>query len=81
MQATTIKLDPKLHSAIRRLKTPKQTLTGYVRDLVVREEKRAEFESAAKAYAALVSSDEEESRWLAEWASTPLANPPKRRRK
>ena len=40
MQATTIKLDIKLHSAIRKLKPREQSLTGYVRELVAREEKR-----------------------------------------
>ena len=40
MQATTIKLDPLLHRSIRKLKPASQTLTGYVRELVAREEKR-----------------------------------------
>ena len=81
MQATTIKLDSKLHVAIRRLKPREQTLTGYVRELVAREEKRAALESAADAYAALLASNEDEARWLAAWEAAPLAETPKRRRK
>ena len=81
MQATTIKLDTKLHSAIRRLKPPEQSLTGYVRDLVAREEKRAALESAADAFDALLATYKDESAWLAEWEAAPLASTPKRRRK
>ena len=81
MQATTIKLDPKLHGSIRRLKPRDQTLTGFVRELVAREEKRCALEAAADAYAVLLASNKVEAEWLAEWEATPLAEPPKRRRK
>ena len=81
MQATTIKLDSELHVAIRRLKPRKQTLTGYVRELVAREEKRRALESAADAYAALLASSKDEADWLAAWEAAPLAEPPMRRRK
>ncbi len=77
MQATTIKLDAKLHSAIRRMKPPDQTLTGFVRDLVAREEKHRGLEAAAEAYSALLDSHKDEAAWLAEWESAPLATPPK----
>lgn len=77
MQATTIKLDPKLHSAIRRMKPRDQTLTGFVRDLVTREEKHRELEAAAEAYSALLEDNKGEAVWLAEWESAPLTMPPK----
>ena len=81
MQATTIKLDTKLHSAIRKLKPREQSLTGYVRELVAREEKRAALESAADAFDALVAAHKDEAAWLAGWEAAPLASAPKRRRK
>ena len=80
MQATTIKLDARLHSSIRRMKPREQTLTGFVRDLVVREEKRRALESAADAYAALLEGHKDEAAWLTAWESAPLATAPKRRK-
>ncbi len=50
MQATTIKLDPKLHSSLRRMKPRALTLTAFVRELVACEEKRRALEEAAEAY-------------------------------
>lgn len=81
MEATTIKLDARLHSAIRRLKVRDQSLTGYVRDLVAREEKRAALHMAADAYAALLARRKDEAGGLAEWEAAPLAETPKRHRK
>ncbi len=81
MEATTIKLDARLHASIRRLKPPDQSLTGYVRDLVAREEKRASLHAAADAYARLLATRKDEAGWLAEWEAARLAQPPKRRRK
>lgn len=81
MHATTIKLDPSLHTAIRRLKPREQSLTGYVRELVSREEKHAALESASDAYSALLARHPDEAAWLAAWESAPLAAAPKRRRK
>ena len=81
MHATTIKLDTRLHTAIRRLKPREQSLTGYVRELVAREEKCAALESAADAYAALLAANKAEAAWLAGWEAAPLAGAPKRRRK
>lgn len=78
MNATTIKLDAGLHSSIRRMKPREQTLTGFVRELVAREEKRRALESAASAYDELLRQDKEEAAWLAEWEAAPLATPPKR---
>ena len=80
MQATTIKLDPQLHSTIRKLKPRDQTLTGFVRDLVAREEKRRALESAADAYASLVAGSKDEAAWLASWEAAPLAESPKHRK-
>jgi hypothetical protein len=80
MQATTIKLDPRLHSAIRRMKPREQTLTGFVRDLVAREEKNRALESAADAYASLLKENKDEAAWLASWESAPLSSAPNRRK-
>lgn len=80
MQATTIKVDPKLHSSIRRLKARDQTVTGFVRELITGEEKRRALESAATAYTALMAAHQDEAAWLLEWESAPLAAAPKRRK-
>ena len=77
MQATTIKLDPKLHSAIRRMKPRDQTLTGFVRELVSREEKSRELEAAAEAYSALLDGNKDEVAMLDEWEAAPLTSTPK----
>jgi hypothetical protein len=79
MQATTIKLDPKLHSAIRRMKAREQSLTGYVRELVAREERHTALEKAAESYAALLAKNQQEADDVAAWESAPLAEAPKRR--
>ncbi len=81
MQATTIKLDSKLHSAIRRMKAREQSLTGYVRELVAREEKRAALEAAAETYAQLLAKHKEEAEAMTAWESAPLAEAPRQRRK
>lgn len=82
MQATTIKLDPKLHSSLRRMKPRALTLTAFVRELVACEEKRRALEEAAEAYHALLAAHRDEAAWLAAWEAAPLAEAPgaKRRR-
>jgi hypothetical protein len=81
MRPTTIKLDAKLHAAIRRMKAREQTLTGFVRELVMREEKKAALEAAADVYAALLGTHPDEAGAMAAWEAAPLADAPKRRRK
>jgi len=80
MQATTIRLDAKLHTSIRKLKAREQSLTSYVRGLIASEEKRHALEAAADEYADLLASNKDEAAWLAEWESTPLAQAPRRRK-
>ena len=63
------------------MKPGDQSLTGYVRELVAREEKRAALEAAADAYAALLRKNKGEAEAMAAWESAPLADAPKRRRK
>ncbi len=79
MNATTIKLEAALHASIRRMKPREQSLTGFVRELVAREEKRRALERAAGAYAGLLAQNKEEAAWLESWESAPLAAAPKRR--
>ena len=81
MQATTIKLDSTLHSAIRRMKPREQTLTAFVRELVASEEKRRALEEAAGSYQALLASNKDEAAWLALWEAAPLAEAAKLRGK
>jgi predicted transcriptional regulator len=81
MQATTIKLDPKLHSALRRMKPREQTLTAFVRELVAREEKRRALEAAAEAYHRLLATHADEAAWLASWEGAPLAEAPRAKRR
>ena len=81
MQATTIKLDPKLHSALRRMKPRALTLTAFVRELVAREEKRRALEEAAETYHALLAAHQDEAAWLASWEGAPLAEAPRPKRR
>ena len=81
MQATTIKLDPRLHRSIRKLKPSDQSLTGYVRDLVAREEKRRVLEAAADAYTALLLDHKAEAAAMNDWECAALAAAPKRRKR
>ena len=81
MQATTIKLDPKLHSSLRRMKPRTQTLTAFVRELVASEEKRRALEDAAEAYHALLAAHPDEAAWLAAWEDAPLAEAPSAKRR
>jgi hypothetical protein len=81
MDATTIKLDARLHAAIRRLKSRDQTLTAYVRELVAREEKRRALHAAADAYKALLARSKDEAESLAAWEAAPLAEEPQTRRR
>lgn len=81
MRATTIKLDAKLHRSIRKLKPGDQTLTGYVRELVAREENRRALEAAADAYTHLLLAHKKEAAAMSDWESAPLAAPPKRRKR
>ena len=76
MQATTIKLDAQLHGSIRKLKPRDQTLTGYVRDLVAREERRAVLEAAAEAFIELIATNQAEAKAMAAWESASLAVEP-----
>ena len=76
-----MKLDPSLHTAIRRMKPREQTLTAFVRELVATEEKRRALEEAAGSYQALLAVNKDEAAWLASWESAPLAEAPRRRGK
>ena len=79
MQATIIKLDRTLVSTIRKLKCHEQSLIGFVRQLILREEKNRAMESAAADYTALLARSSDEVAWLASWESAALASAPKLR--
>ena len=81
MNATTIKLDAALHARIRRLRAREQSLTGYVRELVEREERVRRMEKTAAEYEALLAAHPDEGVWLAEWERAPLEAPLKASRR
>lgn len=81
MKATTIKVDGALLAELERAKPPRQTLTGYVREVLEREVRRRKMLDAADRYTEFLRANAAEREWLAEWDRADLAQPPKRRRR
>lgn len=81
MKATTIKVDGALLAELERAKPPRQTLTGYVREVLEREVRRRKLLDAADRYTEFLRANAAEREWLAEWDRADLAQPPKRRRR
>lgn len=81
MPATTVKLDSELLREIAKVKSPKQTLSAFVRESVQLDILRRKLRSAAEAYCQLLTEDDEERRAMEEWESSHLASAPKRRPK
>lgn len=81
MKATTIKVDGKLLADLERAKAPRQSVTGYVREVLEREVRRRKMLAAADAYTEFLRANADERAWLDEWDRADLAQAPKRRRR
>lgn len=82
MSATTVKLEGRVLSELRRIKPANQTLTALVRDLLEAELRRQRMARAAADYAAFLSEHPDEAQEVDAWASTSLERDvaPRRRR-
>jgi hypothetical protein len=81
MSATTVKLDGELLRAIAAVKSPKQTLSAYVREALQRDLRRLQMRQAAETYAKLLRTNASEREAMDEWEAAPLATDPRIRRR
>jgi hypothetical protein len=81
MSATTVKLDEALLSTIAELKRADQTLSGYVREALLRDARRQQMRKAAETYQALLRDNPTERQMMDEWEAAPLATDPKEKRR
>ncbi|MEO7723450.1 MAG: YlcI/YnfO family protein [Chthoniobacterales bacterium] len=81
MPATTVKLDGELLRAIESVKSPKQTLSAYVREALQRDLRRRQMRDAAETYTKLLRTNAAEREAMDAWEAAPLATTPRTRRK
>ena len=81
MSATTVKLDGELLRAIATVKSPRQTLSAYVREALQRDLRRQQMREAAETYMNLLRTDAAERDAMDEWETAPLATTPRARRR
>ena len=81
MPATTVKLDAELLREIAKVKSPKQTLSAYVRESLQADIRKRKLRAAAEAYEKLLADDKNERLAMEEWEAAPLSIAPRRRRK
>ncbi|MBA3964147.1 MAG: hypothetical protein H0X40_19930 [Chthoniobacterales bacterium] len=81
MSATTVKLDGELLRAIATVKSPKQTLSAYVREALQRDLCRQQMREAAESYMHLLRTNSAEKNAMDEWEAAPLATTPRTRRR
>lgn len=72
MKATTIKLDGPLVKRLQALKPPKETLTGFVREVLDAEVRRRTLRAAAEQYAEFLRDHPAEADEVSLWATAPL---------
>ena len=81
MSATTVKLDGELLRAIASVKSPRQTLSAYVREALQRDLRRRQMRDAAETYTNLLRTNAAEREAMDEWEAAALATTPRSRRK
>ena len=79
MSATTIKLEGEVLREILALKAPKQSITDYVRETLMRDARAQRLRDAAIAYKAFLEQNPGETEVLREWENADLAAPPQAR--
>jgi hypothetical protein len=80
MKATTIKVEGELLAELERAKPPAQSLTTYVRSILLQEVRRQQMIAAADRYTEFLQQNPDERAWLDAWDSADLARPPRRKR-
>lgn len=82
MKATTIKLEGKILSELNNAKLPEQSLTAFVKEILMRDLMQRKMQVAAFQYTEFLKSNQHETDWLEEWEKTDLVNSPlKKKRK
>ena len=81
MSATTVKLDGELLRAIATVKSPRQTLSAYVREALQRDLRRQQMREAAESYMNLLRTNPAERDAMDEWEAASLATTPRARRR
>ena len=80
MRATTVKVDGELLKELRAAKSPSQSLTAFVRDVLRQELLRRKMAAAEGRYADFVRESADERAEIEEWESVGLERPPGRKR-
>ena len=79
MKATTIKVEGELLEELERAKSPTESLSAYVRKVLIKDLQRKKLVQAATAYQEFLEGNPEEQFWLKEWDEADLGTPPQRR--
>jgi hypothetical protein len=81
MKATTIKVEGELLEELERAKPATESLSAYVRKVLLKDLRRTRLVQAAAAYLEFLEAKPEEQSWLKEWDEAELAAPPRRRKR
>jgi hypothetical protein len=81
MKATTIKLEGELLKELERAKSPTESLSAYVRNVLIKDLRRARLVQSAAAYQEFLEANPEEQPWLKDWDEADLSTPPQRRQR
>jgi predicted transcriptional regulator len=81
MQATTVKLDGALVQKLKRLKSPDETFSAFVRAILASEVRRRAARQAAEAYVKFLDENATEAASMDEWATAALDRQPAVRKK
>lgn len=81
MPATTVKLDAELLREIVKVKSPKQTLSSFVRESLQADIRQRKLRAAAESYQKLLAENDAERMEMEGWEAAPLAIAPRRARK
>lgn len=81
MKATTIKIEEPLLHELEKAKSPSQSISSYVREILESDIKRHKVAAAAVQYEAFVAAHSGEREWLSDWDKADLSHPPKRNSK
>jgi len=81
MRATTVKVEGELLQDLEKIKPAEQSLSAFVRAVLLREIQRQKMVEAGRRYAEFVRESPDEAGWLDAWERADLTSPsPARRR-
>ena len=74
MPATTVKLEAELAGKVTSLKSPKQSISAYVRALIEKEHRDRKLREAAETYEQFLHKNPAEREAMEVWESAPLSD-------